>query len=45
MSTKAIESLYVLFGLNKNESLFEQYLHYWRQLAQGDLGLSFTFST
>jgi peptide/nickel transport system permease protein len=43
MSTKAIESLYVLFGLNKNESMFEQYLHYWRQLAQGDLGLSFTF--
>jgi peptide/nickel transport system permease protein len=43
MSTKAIESLYVLFGLNKNESMFEQYLHYWRQLAHGDLGLSFTF--
>jgi len=43
MSTDAIESLYVLFGLNKNEGLFEQYLHYWRQLAHGDLGLSFTF--
>jgi peptide/nickel transport system permease protein len=43
MSTKAIESLYVLFGLNKNESMFEQYLHYWRQLAHGDLGVSFTF--
>ena len=43
MSTNAIESLYVLFGLNKNESMFEQYLHYWRQLAHGDLGLSFTF--
>jgi peptide/nickel transport system permease protein len=23
--------------------MFEQYLHYWRQLAHGDLGVSFTF--
>lgn len=43
MSTKAIESLYILFGLNKGESLWQQYLHYWQQLAHLDLGLSFTF--
>jgi peptide/nickel transport system permease protein len=43
MSTQAIQSLYVLFGLDKHEGLFHQYLDYWRQLAHGDLGVSFTF--
>jgi peptide/nickel transport system permease protein len=43
LSTDAIESLYVLFGLNKNETIFQQYLDYWAQLLRGDLGLSFTF--
>lgn len=43
MDTRAIESLYILFGLNKGESLWQQYLHYWQQLAHFDLGLSFTF--
>jgi len=43
LSTKAIDSLYVLFGLNKHESLFHQYVHYWVQLFHGDLGVSFTF--
>jgi peptide/nickel transport system permease protein len=43
ISTQAIQSLYVLFGLNKHESLWHQYLDYWKQLAHGDLGLSFTF--
>jgi peptide/nickel transport system permease protein len=42
MNTDAIQSLYVLFGLDKNESLWHQYLDYWGQLAHGDLGLSFT---
>jgi peptide/nickel transport system permease protein len=43
MSTNAIESLYVLFGLNKGENLAQQYWRYLTQLAHGDLGLSFTF--
>ena len=43
ISTQSIQSLYVLFGLDKEESLWSQYLDYWKQLFQGDLGLSFTF--
>ena len=43
MSTDAIHSLYVLFGLDKHESLWHQYLDYWGQLAHGNLGLSFKF--
>jgi peptide/nickel transport system permease protein len=43
MSTDAIHSLYVLFGLDKKESLAQQYVDYWKQLFHGDLGLSFTF--
>jgi peptide/nickel transport system permease protein len=42
MSSQSIESLYVLFGIDKNQSLFSQYIDYWKQLAHGDLGLSFT---
>ena len=42
-STEAIQSLYVLFGLDKKQSLWEQYVDYWDQLLHGDLGLSFTF--
>jgi peptide/nickel transport system permease protein len=43
LNTQAITSLYTLFGLSKNESIFTQYGHYWVQLAHGDLGISFTF--
>ncbi|MEU4241172.1 ABC transporter permease [Actinoplanes sp. NPDC026619] len=43
LSTKSIQSLYVLFGLDKNQSLWSQYVDYWKQLFHGDLGLSFTF--
>lgn len=43
ISADAIESLRVLFGLDENENVWEQYLDYWRQLLHGDLGLSFTF--
>ncbi|MEV6595840.1 ABC transporter permease [Actinoplanes sp. NPDC051346] len=42
MNTDAINSLYVLFGLDKDASLWSQYLDYWQQLFRGDLGLSFT---
>jgi peptide/nickel transport system permease protein len=43
ISADAIQSLYVLFGLDKNESVWLQYIRYWNQLFHGDLGLSFTF--
>ncbi|GAA3582617.1 ABC transporter permease [Amycolatopsis ultiminotia] len=43
LSADAIQSLYVLFGLDKNQGLVTQYFHYWGQLLHGDLGLSFTF--
>jgi len=41
MSTDAIQSLYVLFGLDKKKSLWGQYIDYWKQLFHGDLGISF----
>ena len=40
---EAMQSLYTLFGLDKNESLISQYFDYWGQLFRGDLGISFTF--
>lgn len=43
ISTEALESLYVLFGLDKDASMWSQYVDYWGQLFSGDLGLSFTF--
>jgi peptide/nickel transport system permease protein len=43
ISADAIDSLRVLFGLDKNENIWQQYVHYWGQLLHGDLGLSFTF--
>ncbi|MCT2282513.1 ABC transporter permease [Micromonospora chalcea] len=43
ISADAIASLRVLFGLDSDSSLWEQYLAYWGQLLRGDLGLSFTF--
>ncbi|HKN98742.1 MAG TPA: ABC transporter permease [Pseudonocardiaceae bacterium] len=43
MSSQAIQALYVLFGLNRNQNIFQQYGEYWGQLFHGDLGLSFTF--
>ncbi|MEH0937802.1 ABC transporter permease [Micromonospora psammae] len=42
LSTDAINSLYVLFGIDSDESLWDQYVDYWAQLLRGDLGLSFT---
>jgi peptide/nickel transport system permease protein len=42
MDPDAIESLYVLFGIDKQASIWDQYVDYWGQLFRGDLGLSFT---
>ena len=43
LSTDAIASLYVLFGLDTQTSMFSQYITYWGNLFEGDLGLSFTY--
>ncbi|MGH3880309.1 MAG: ABC transporter permease [Actinophytocola sp.] len=43
LDATAIQSLYILFGLDQDKSLVEQYLTYVGQLFRGDLGLSFTF--
>ncbi|GLY06061.1 MULTISPECIES: ABC transporter permease [Actinoplanes] len=43
LSSQAIDSLYVLFGLDRDMSVGEEYVKYWQQLFRGDLGLSFTF--
>ncbi|WP_405061123.1 ABC transporter permease [Kribbella sp. NBC_01505] len=43
LSTEAIHSLYVLFGLDKNASMWSQYVDYWGQIFHGDLGISFNF--
>ena len=45
LSTDAAQSLYVLFGLDKNISLWQQYIDYWGLLLHGDLGISFTYFT
>ncbi|WP_405009871.1 ABC transporter permease [Kitasatospora sp. NBC_01539] len=41
LDPQAVHSLTVLFGLDKHQGLWEQYLAYWGQLAHGDLGISF----
>lgn len=43
LDTKAIDSLKALFGLDEQQSLWQQYTDYWAHLLDGDLGLSFTF--
>ena len=43
MTSEAVQSLYVLFGLDKNAGLLDQYFTYLGQLLRGDLGLSFTY--
>ncbi|MFI5491602.1 ABC transporter permease [Actinoplanes sp. NPDC051859] len=42
MNSDAVHSIYVLFGLDKDAGLWDQYVDYWQQLFRGDLGLSFT---
>ncbi|MDP9794640.1 peptide/nickel transport system permease protein [Catenuloplanes nepalensis] len=43
LNADSIQSLYILFGLDEQKSLWGQYVDYWGQLFRGDLGLSFTF--
>ncbi|WP_042393136.1 ABC transporter permease [Streptacidiphilus carbonis] len=42
IDSHAIASLYILFGLNKHQSLWHQYTAYLAKLAHGDLGISFS---
>ena len=42
IDSDAEQSLRVLFGLDQDLSLWQQYVEYWRLLLTGDLGLSFT---
>lgn len=42
IDSKQIASLYVLFGLDKHQSLWSQYTAYWDHLLHGDLGISFS---
>jgi peptide/nickel transport system permease protein len=41
IDSRQIESLTVLFGLDKQQSVWEQYVQYLGQLLRGDLGISF----
>ncbi|MGO7984338.1 ABC transporter permease, partial [Rhizobium johnstonii] len=43
ISTDAMQALYTLFGLDKQQSLWQQYVDYWGLLLRGDLGISFTY--
>ena len=43
LSTQAIQSLYVLFGIDQDGDVWTEYVQYWKQLFDGDLGLSFAF--
>ncbi|GAB3398083.1 ABC transporter permease [Schumannella luteola] len=43
LSTDAIQSLYVLFGLDEKSSLWDDYVKYWAGLFKGDFGISFTY--
>ncbi|WP_125775297.1 ABC transporter permease [Antribacter gilvus] len=42
IDSNAEQSLRVLFGLDQDLSLWQQYTAYWAMLFRGDLGLSFT---
>nr|WP_241744385.1 ABC transporter permease [Cellulosimicrobium arenosum] len=42
VSPEAADSLRILFGLNTDKSLWQQYVEYWGLLLHGDLGLSFS---
>lgn len=43
LSTDAVDSLRVLFGLNTHTTVWQDYLTYWTNLFHGDFGISFTY--
>jgi peptide/nickel transport system permease protein len=42
MSSDAMAALEVLFGLDQDKSLWQQYVEYWSNLFHGEMGLSFS---
>ncbi len=42
MSAETVNAMRVLFGLDRDTSLWQQYVDYWRDLFTGNLGLSFS---
>jgi peptide/nickel transport system permease protein len=43
LSTDAVDSLRVLFGLNNHTTLWQDYVSYWGNLLRGNFGISFTY--
>jgi len=43
IDSNAEQALRVLFGLDKNATLWQQYVDYWQLILHGNLGVSFTF--
>ncbi|WP_394771726.1 ABC transporter permease [Lacisediminihabitans sp.] len=43
LSTDAVDSLRVLFGLNQHTTLWQDYFTYWGNLLHGNFGISFTY--
>lgn len=43
LDTRAVHSLYVLFGLDKDVPMWDQYWQYWGQILRGDFGMSFSY--
>jgi peptide/nickel transport system permease protein len=43
LDTDAVHSLYVLFGLDKQVPLWDQYWQYWGQILSGNFGMSFSY--
>ncbi|GAA1509655.1 peptide/nickel transport system permease protein [Agromyces terreus] len=43
ISTDAESALRTLFGLDKDTTLWQQYVDYWNLILHGDLGTSFTY--
>ena len=43
LDSNARHALEVLFGVDTTQSVWEQYVAYWKLLLSGDLGVSFTF--
>jgi len=42
LSPEAIESLSILFGLDRNLTLGQEYLQYWQMIFRGEFGISFS---
>ena len=40
LDSRSVEALKAQFGIGTGQSLWDQYLHYWGQLFQGNLGIS-----